>query len=240
MTEKEIVEEIKLELTGDLDEMELEIDDNTIANAVKKSLRELQRYWDEMAMVTIPYASCIDLTGTPLEDASSITKVYRVQGQGVSSDANVMSDPVMMQQWMIFSNAGTMYNLQDYVLNYAAWSTLSQVRSTLSTDCAFTEDKHNHKLYINNTLSAPGYVTVQYIPKLHEADDIKSDYWQDVLVRMSLAHTKIMLGRIRTRFSQSNAIWGLDGEKMLEEGRTDLNELREVLRSNSNLILPID
>ena len=44
MTEKEIVEEIKLELTGDLDEMELEIDDQTIANAVKKSLRELQRY----------------------------------------------------------------------------------------------------------------------------------------------------------------------------------------------------
>ena len=84
MTEKEIVEEIKLELTGDLDEMELEIDDQTIANAVKKSLRELQRYWDEMAFVTIPYASCIDLTGTPLEDASSITKVYRIQGQGVS------------------------------------------------------------------------------------------------------------------------------------------------------------
>lgn len=240
MTEKEIVEEIKLELTGDLDEMELEIDDNTIANAIKKSLRELQRYWDEMAMVTIPYASCIDLTGTPLEDASSITKVYRIQGQGVSSDANVMSDPVMMQQWMIFSNAGTMYNLQDYVMNYAAWSTLSQVRNTLSTDMAFTEDKHNHKLYINNTLSAADFVTVQYIPKLHEADDIKSDYWQDILVRMSLDHTKIMLGRIRTRFNLSNSIWTLDGEKMLEEGTTDLKELREILRTNSNLVMPID
>ena len=240
MTEKEVIEEIKLELTGDLEEMELEISDNTIANAVKKSLRELQRYWDEMAMVTIPYASCIDLTGTPLEDASSITKVYRIQGQGVASDANAMADPVMMQQWMIFSNAGTMYNLQDYVMNYAAWSTLSQVRNTLSTDCAFTEDKHNHKLYINNTLSSPGMVTVQYIPKLHSPEDIKSDYWQDILIRMSLARTKVILGRIRTRFSQSNAIWGLDGEKMLEEGSTELKELEEVLRANSNLVMPID
>ena len=44
MTEKEIVEEIKLELTGGLDERELESDDNTIANAVRKSLRELNRY----------------------------------------------------------------------------------------------------------------------------------------------------------------------------------------------------
>lgn len=133
-----------------------------------------------------------------------------------------------------------MYNLQDYVMNYAAWSTLSQVRNTMSTDCAFTEDKHNHKLYINNTLSAPGYVTVQYIPKLHEADDIKSDYWQDILVRLSLANTKIMLGRIRTRFTQSNAIWTLDGEKMLEEGTTERKELQEVLRANSNLVMPID
>ena len=141
---------------------------------------------------------------------------------------------------MIFSNAGTMYNLQDYVMNYVAWSTLSQIRSTLSTDCAFTEDKHNHKLYINNTLSAPGYVTVQYIPKLHEADDIKSDYWQDILVKMCVALTKITLGRIRTRFSQSNALWAQDGEKLLEEGNTDLANLREILRTNANLAYSID
>lgn len=44
MTEKDIIEEIKLELTGGLDEMELEIDDQTIANVIRKSLRELQRY----------------------------------------------------------------------------------------------------------------------------------------------------------------------------------------------------
>ena len=69
-------------------------------------------------------------------------------------------------------------------------------------------------------------MTVQYIPKLHEADDIKSDYWQDILIRLSLANTKIMLGRIRTRFSQSNAIWTLDGEKMLEEGTTERKELQ--------------
>jgi hypothetical protein len=41
---------------------------------------------------------------------------------------------------------------------------------------SFTEDKHNHKLYINSALSAPGYVTVQYIPKLHSVEDIQSDY----------------------------------------------------------------
>lgn len=133
-----------------------------------------------------------------------------------------------------------MYNLQDYVLNYAAWSTLSQVRNTLTTELAFTEDKHGNKLYINNTLSSPSYITIQYIPKLQSPDDIKSDYWQDILIRMSLARTKIILGRIRTRFTQSNSIWTLDGDRMLEEGTADLKELEEILRSNSQMVYPID
>ena len=52
--------------------------------------------------------------------------------------------------------------------------------------------------------------------------------------------TKIVLGRIRTRFTQSNALWVQDGEKILEEGNTELKELREVLRLNSNMIYLID
>ncbi len=238
MTITDVIEEIKLELTSGV--LKLEISDDTIKAAIKKSLRELQRYWDESAFVTIPYASCIDYKGTPLENSSSIVKVYRTEGQGVASGASAMADPLMMQQWMIFSNAGTMYNLQDYVMNYASWSTISQVRNTLSTDMSFTEDKHNCKLYINNALISAGEVTVQYIPKLQEVDDIKSDYWQDILIRMATAQTKIQLGRIRTKYNQTNALWGLDGEKLLDEGTTDLRELRETLRTNSNLAYIID
>ena len=57
---------------------------------------------------------------------------------------------------------------------------------------------------------------------------------------MATAYTKIVLGRIRTRFTQSSALWTQDGEKLLEEGNTELKELREVLRANDNLIIGID
>jgi hypothetical protein len=57
---------------------------------------------------------------------------------------------------------------------------------------------------------------------------------------MCVGLTKITLGRIRTRFSQSNALWAQDGEKLLEEGNTELKELREILRTNANLVYPID
>ena len=240
MTKNDIVEEIKLELTGQV--LEMELDDSTLDLTINKALRELQRYWDETTLVTIPYASCINYAGTPLEESSSIVRIYRTVGVGNSEDAgnSVTMDPMYAQQWMVFSNAGTMYNLQDYVMNYAAWNTLSQVRNTISTDLAFREDKHACKLYINNNISSPGNITVEYIPKLRSVEDIKSDYWKDVLVRMSLDLVKIQIGRIRTKFTQSNALWTLDGDKLLEEGNTDLKELREILRANSNMVYPID
>ena len=240
MTKEDVRQEVALELTGQV--LEMELDDSTLDLTINKALRELQRYWDETTLVTIPYASCINYAGTPLEESSSIVRVYRTVGVGNSEDAgnSVTMDPMYAQQWMVFSNAGTMYNLQDYVMNYAAWNTLSQVRNTMSTDLAFREDKHACKLYINNNISSPGNITVEYIPKLRSVEDIKSDYWKDVLVRMSLDLVKIQIGRIRTKFTQSNALWTLDGDKLLEEGNTDLKELREILRANSNMVYPID
>ena len=130
-------------------------------------------------MVTLPFASCIDLAGSELdlkEKVSSIVKVYRTEGVGDSTSNTAYSDPLYAQQWMLFSNGGTMYNLSDYVLNYASWMTLSSIRSTLSTDLAFSEDRHNNKLYINSSMSRPSSVTVQYIPKIKDVEDIKSDY----------------------------------------------------------------
>lgn len=233
----DVVEEIKLELTGGL--LDLEIEDVQIELAIKKALRELQRYWDESSFVTVPFESCIDLNKYQL-DSCAIVKVYRMTGMGEGgSDITAMTDPLYAQQFMIFSNAGTMFNLQDYVMNYAAWTTMCQTRNTISTDLSFREDKHNHKLYINS-MSAPGYVTIEFIPKLNSVEDIQSDYWQDILVKLSTAIVKVVLGRIRTRFTQSNALWAQDGEKLLEEGNTELKELRELLRVNSNLIFAAD
>ena len=248
MTIKNIIEEIKLELTGGVLELEI-VNENytedeyekryeTLISIIKKALRELERYWDETTLITVPYAKCIDYS-TMKPKVSSIVRVYRIQGVGDSQDGTSYSlDPMYAQQWMLFSNGGTMYNLNDYVMNYASWMTLSQIRNTMSTDMSFKDDRHNSKLYISNM--SQGSVTIEYIPKLDEIEQIKSDYWIDILQKMSIALTKIVLGRIRTRFSQSNALWTQDGERLLEEGNTELKELREVLRTNSNLIYPLD
>lgn len=235
---EDILDEIKLELTGYL--LDIEITDETLVSVVNKALRELTRYWDESRMISVPYASCIDLTGEFFDEkVSSIVKVYRTEGMGDSQGISVVNDPVQMAQFAIFSNGGTMYNLQDYVMNYASWMTMYQMKNTMSTDMSFKEDRHNKKLYINN-YNAPSMVTIEYIPKLTSVEDIQSDYWIDILVKYCVALTKVVLGRIRTRFTQSNALWTQDGEKILEEGNTELKELREILRVNSNMVYIID
>ena len=237
---EDVLDEVKLELTGYV--LDMELNDETLVSVVKKALRELERFWDETTMLTVPFASCIDLDGEFFkEKVSSIVKVYRTEGVGdMDGGISVMSDPVKLAQFAMFSNGGTMYNLNEYVMNYASWITMNQIRNTMSTDMAFREDRHNKKLYINKSMSTPSFVTIEYIPKLTSVEDIQSDYWVDILIKYCVALTKVVLGRIRTRFAQSNALWTQDGDKILEEGNTELKELRELLRLNSNMIYLID
>lgn len=234
----DILSEIKIELTGYI--LDMEITDETLVSIVNKALRELTRFIDETTMISCPYASCIDLTGEFFkEKVSSIVKVYRTEGIGDNSEISVVNDPIQMAQFAIFSNGGTMYNLNDYVMNYASWMTMYKMKNTMSTELAFKEDRHNNKLYINNH-NAPSMITIEYIPKLKSVEDIQSDYWIDILIKYCVALTKIVLGRIRTRFTPSNALWTQDGDKILEEGNTELKELREILRVNSNMTFLID
>lgn len=232
------IEYIKLMLTGGV--LRLEVDDNILGKYVDAALVELQRYIDESKYVTVPFAKCIDLKGF---DHSAILHVYRTEGfTGDTTTGMTTSevDPMYAQTWAVFSGGGTMYNLQNYVMNYLSYSTLLQMRNTMSTDMVFREDKHANKLYINSSYDQPTSVTIEYIPLFNKVEDVTSDYWIDILKRLSLALVKVGLGRIRTRFSQSNALWSGDGESLLQEGTSELNELREVLRTNTNLMFPLD
>lgn len=89
-------------------------------------------------------------------------------------------------------------------------------------------------------MDKPKYITIEYVPLYKDVSEIVSDYWIDIILRMAEAQSKIVLGRLRTRYKQSNALWEQDGERLLEEGTTELNELRESLRTSTQLSYPID
>lgn len=118
-------------------------------------------------------------------------------------------------------------------MNYAAWSTSQQIRNTLSTDLAFIYNKDSNLLYINTSTGTPTNITIEYVPRYNTVEEITSDFWVDMILRLSIALTKITLGRIRSRFTQSNALWAQDGETMLNEGNAELTDIREKLLASS-------
>lgn len=239
-------DEIKLRLTGNI--LELELDDSTLDRIINSGLRELQRYVCSTALITIPFKKCIDLsnpddTGGHKIKVNAVVGVYRAEGYiGDSSNDSPTAavDPLYASQWQLLTGTGNLYNFQDYVYNYSSWNTLLQIRNTTSTDLASRFDKSTNKLYINIASGYPDKVTIEYVPRFDSVDEVVSDYWIDVLVRLCVALTKITVGRIRSKFTQSNALWTLDGQTLLDEGNSELSELRQYLQSNTQLYYPID
>ena len=185
MTINDYVAYIKLMLTGSV--LTLEVTDDTLKEVVKAALREVNRYIDQTKFMTIPYAKCIDLTGS---NVSSVTAVYRTKGYLSANDDSDENpgdvDPFQATIWKVFSNNGSMYNLNDYVLNYASFATMLSLRSAQSTDLSFKMDMTTKKLYINTSNDVPTSITIEYVPKLIDAEDVVSDYWIDIMQRLCL------------------------------------------------------
>lgn len=234
-------EEIKLLLTGDITEIEL--DDNTIERTVKTSLRELQRYISSSEIITIPYRSCIELNnkdhtnGKEIE-VSNIVNIYRADNMGGTNSG--VFDPAYAAQYQMIYGMGNLHNFQNAIYNYGAWSTLQQIRNTMSTDLSYRYDKSQNKLYVNVSNGTPQKITIEYIPLFTDVEQITSEYWIDMLVRLSLAKIKMIVGGIRSKYEQTNALWRLNGSVLLNEGREELAEVRQMLLDNSELSYPID
>ena len=232
-----IKDEVLLKLTGNVVSMELS--DTTLTQVINSALREVQRYIDTISMLTVPYSSCIDLSEHKI---SSVIGVRRTEGYlgDSSQESSASTDPLYASQWMMLSGIGNIGFINNYASNLAAWNSMLQIQNTLSTDLAFYYTKSDSKLYVNTSGNHPKSVTILYVPRFDDVSEITSDYWQDILIRMSVAIAKVTVGRVRTKFKQSNALWALDGDQILEEGNTELTNLRQELKDSTQLCYGVD
>lgn len=114
---------------------------------------------------------------------------------------------------------------------------LNRIRQSIAgPNLDFREDKIHNKLYINFAAEMPAGLTLEYVPQIQTAEDIVGDYWVDILKRLSLAYAKIAIGRARTRFVQTGALWTDDGATILQEGTTELSELRQRLQEHNDFM----
>lgn len=233
--------EIKLKLFGNI--LKSELDDPTLDAVINSALREVQRYIDSTKLLTIPFSRCIDLSKYPI-DINAITRIFRTQSYMTGSDSdttsNVPTDPMYLGAWQMLSGAGGMYNISDWTYNLASWNTAMQVRNTISTDLFFRYDRDANLLYVNVSTDYPDNITIEYVPRFNSVEEVKQDFWIDIILNLAIAQTKVILGRIRTRHSQTNALWTQDGETLLAEGNAELQDIRQKMQDSSQLCYPID
>lgn len=234
------ISKLKFQLTGNI--LESELSDEDYSKIIDYALVELNRYYDATQLIEVPAERCVDLAKIEEENNISIGTVaglYRTESVGTTAEGMISRDPMVVSAWNM-GNSFYRYGQGSFIYNYMAYNTTQQIANTLSTDLDFKEDKLGRKLYVNYSSGNPTKLVIEYIPKLKSVEEIVSDYWIDIISRLSLAYAKIELGRIRTRYTQSDALWTQDGEKLLEEGNTELKELRDRLADKSNFFYPID
>lgn len=226
MEMQDYVDEVLLKLGQGRVSIEI-ADDGLIERIIQSAFREIQRYINVTKYATVKYSKCIDLSKCGV---LAVTEVMR-------SKSNVQNYDFPDAIYLALSTyPGSLNSMSDY----RSYVRIRQIRNTLNPDLVFRFDETTSRLYIASQYPEPGSVTIAYIPLLKDVSEINTPYWQDMLIRLSLALAKETLGRIRGKYVLNNSTFSLDAETLLAEGAKELTEIREHLQANADMVLPID
>lgn len=201
--------------------VDLELTPKDIKQIVEESFEEIVHYMTDTYTVTVPYSQCIDLSKYNID---SVESVMRAQD-------SVMTGLPFTLPAMNLSNVTGMYNLNDYTNALLIKRNLN----ILATDMDFVWDKPNRKLYVTANPNQPSSVTINFKPEYYSVEDIREQYWDTQLRKLALAECKIILGRIRGKYTSSSAKYQLDGPTILAEGNAELTAIRQELDSNKDV-----
>lgn len=216
---KKIVLYIESQLGGQV--LELELKPADIKLIVEQAFEELVHYMTDTYTVTLPYAQCIDLKKYNVDNVESVMR---------GSDSVLTGVPFQMPA-MDLMNVTGMYNLEDYTNAILIKRNLN----ILATDMDFHWDKPNHKLYVYANPNIPSFVTINFKPEYYSVEDIREQHWETQLRKLALGMTKVVLGRIRSKYKSSSAKFQLDGDTLLTEGNTEIQEVRKFLDDNKDI-----
>lgn len=216
---KKIVQYIENQLGAQV--LDLELNPEQIKQIVEQAFEELVHYMTDLYQVTVPYAQCIDLSKYNID---SIESVWR------GSDSVLTGVPFQMPAIDLMNVTG-MYNMEEYMNAIAVKRNLS----ILATDMEFQWDKPNRKLFVYANPNIPSFVTINFKPEYYSVEDIREQYWETQLRKLALGMTKVILGRIRSKYTSRSSKFELDGQTLLAEGNAEIQAVREHLDSNKDI-----
>ena len=201
--------------------LELELKPENIKLIVEQAFEEIVHYMTDTYTVTVPYAQCMDLSKYNIDSVESVMR---------GSDSILSGIPYMIPA-MNYSNITGLFDISTY-------SNALQVKrnlNILSTDMEFVWDKENRKLYVTANPNVPSYVTINFKPEYFSVEDIREQHWETQLRKLALGMTKIVLGRIRSKYTSNSAKFQLDGNTLLAEGNAEVQAVRQFLDENKDV-----
>ena len=212
--------------------LKIELTDDQVSEIVQMALEELSHYINDTKSITVPYKSVVDTSKWPYK-VSVVNYVMRAQ-----SAINYLPTEQLTTAYIYSAQSGvsTGVNLDQIATAMQAQQNLNSI----STDLDFRFERDEQKLYVTCNAVLPPRITVDYMPEYRNTDEITDPYWINTLKRYSLAMTKVILGRIRSKYTLNSSQYSLDGQTMLSEGLGEINEIRTNLQNNNDSLFVID
>ncbi len=234
MTLAEYTDEIMFSLGGIGDNsVEIEIGESGIVRCINRAFREIKQYVTTPAYMTLPFGA----------RANGIGCTINLKDKNVYSVVNVMRpdsyNSLSMNTLDVFGLNLT-YSAITNMEAYADRMLRLQQLNTISTDLDFIWDAHTKELSVTMNPPFTNAITIQYIPDYKDVEEITEVFWMDKILRLATAYAKQAIGRIRSKYTLNSSAYSLDGEAMLQEANTEIQEIRTFLETNDDLVFPID
>lgn len=213
---------------------------NFLSDIINSAFMELREYIDTVHFKSLPYSNRIDLS-----EYNVRAVVYVLRGTLDATTASQNTDALLFSPLTTMmtqtTNMGySSYSSTNLLQNYMSSLIYKQVRNTLNQDLDYTYDRPTKNLYIFQQVPRSDSITIAYHKDYKDVSEIEDPYWINWMLRIGLAYTKEVVGRIRSKYKLNSAPYELDGEELLSESQTELSEIRQFLSDNNNLFLPMD
>lgn len=227
LTNQEYLDDMRLAVPWIEQELEPGIDTKILFMA----FRELKRHMREYASLTVSYAQRVSLEKYRVKDLIEVRRATTPPGLGVGSPTG-----------SVFASLAGMVPIggsavvQPYLDYYTETMLVQTIKNTISKDLQWNYDAQNKLLYVSANLPYPAQITIIFIPEYEGPEDIKTSYWQDWMRRLAIAHLKVYVGQKRSKMTIPGSPVQLNGNTILEEGLSELKEMREYWSQNNTPI----
>ena len=227
MSNKEsMVKRIKLMLGSSV--LKIEISDEDIESLISIALDTIKPYLVDYKYITLPYARSIDLTEYNVVEVIRVIPSYLLHNSNYAVEADTYFSGISEYSISLGNGLG---NSTAYLKEKALRTAKGSVYPDF--DIPFDYDESTNTLMVSPYLIS-GDITIECLPDYKDVDELKDQKTLKWIYLYSLALTKEVIGRIRSKAQSQNVPIHLDGDTLLKESSAEKSKLEEELINNQS------